>query len=253
MTEVALALGLGASWGDDDRIVFSGGAGLLEVSASGGTTTSLTILDQAEGELSHRLPQVLPGGEAVLFTIAKNRFPRWDETQIAVYSRRTGQRKVLVNGARTPLFSVGAYLDICAKAFPAAPSIRTSSSLSTLAFGRRDAGGVLKRAGGPGGVVAISTRNLPTCGRVAHGSRRLIVRVYRPGRSETLRFRRVRSAPRSPDAKDALSTSTRAQVWLYALNAILQQLSALGESGADLDPEANAHLPAGISVPTDTR
>ena len=81
----------GASWGDDDRIVFARGTGgLLEVPAAGGSPRELTTLNAERGEVSHRLPQVLPGSDSVLFTVTHNRFPRWDETQIWLHSRSTG-------------------------------------------------------------------------------------------------------------------------------------------------------------------
>src|SRR5262249_30240309 len=52
---------LGASWGADDTIVFSGthGLGLYEVPAAGGPPRELTVPDRKRGELSHRWPQVL--------------------------------------------------------------------------------------------------------------------------------------------------------------------------------------------------
>jgi serine/threonine protein kinase len=55
----------GASWGPDDRIVFVGGirAPVSSVSASGGAPASLTTLDAARHETSHRYPEVLPGGD----------------------------------------------------------------------------------------------------------------------------------------------------------------------------------------------
>jgi len=60
---------LGASWGPDDMIVFSGlGSGLLRVSAEGGVAESLTTLDPASGESGHAWPRHLPGDDRVLFT-----------------------------------------------------------------------------------------------------------------------------------------------------------------------------------------
>ena len=53
------------SWGSDDTIVFGSLAGLWRVSADGGVPEQLTRLD--EGEAVHVAPDVLPGGEAVLF------------------------------------------------------------------------------------------------------------------------------------------------------------------------------------------
>ena len=89
----------GASWGDDGRIVFArGSGGLLEVPAAGGSARELTTLNAERGEVSHRLPHVLPGSDAVIFTVTNNRFARWDEAQIWLFSRSTGIAKLLVNG-----------------------------------------------------------------------------------------------------------------------------------------------------------
>jgi DNA-binding winged helix-turn-helix (wHTH) protein/Tol biopolymer transport system component len=58
----------GGWWAEDDTIVFAPTAreGLMRVSASGGEPAQLTTL--VAGEISHRFPQVLPGGRAVLYT-----------------------------------------------------------------------------------------------------------------------------------------------------------------------------------------
>jgi serine/threonine-protein kinase len=87
----------GASWGDDGTIVFATqrNGGLWRVSAAGGTPEPLTTLQA--GEYSHRLPHMLPGSRAVIFTILKG--PNlWDDTQIVVRSLQTGQQTVLVTG-----------------------------------------------------------------------------------------------------------------------------------------------------------
>ena len=61
----------GATWGPSDIIVFAsaGSSGLLRVPAGGGTPQPLTTFDEVSGDTSHRLPQFLPGGESILFTI----------------------------------------------------------------------------------------------------------------------------------------------------------------------------------------
>jgi serine/threonine protein kinase/Tol biopolymer transport system component len=58
----------GGWWAEDGTIVFAPGyrVGLMRVSAVGGQTQPLTTL--AENEITHRFPQVLPGGAAVLYT-----------------------------------------------------------------------------------------------------------------------------------------------------------------------------------------
>ncbi len=59
----------GATWGDDDTIIFSTaeGSGLWQVPAAGGDPEPLTTTDAVQGELNHLWPEILPGGEAVLF------------------------------------------------------------------------------------------------------------------------------------------------------------------------------------------
>jgi serine/threonine-protein kinase len=57
----------GGWWGEDDTIVFAGSrTGLMRVSSAGGPVQQLTTL--LGSEISHRFPQVLPGGNAVLYT-----------------------------------------------------------------------------------------------------------------------------------------------------------------------------------------
>ena len=58
----------GASWGDDDQIVF-GGLGLFRISADGGEVEALTTLDDAQGENRHAWPSIIPNRDAVVFTI----------------------------------------------------------------------------------------------------------------------------------------------------------------------------------------
>jgi serine/threonine-protein kinase len=86
----------GETWGPDDTIFFTpnNGAGLSRVSANGGNAEPFT--QRNEGELSHRWPQVLPGGKAILFTI-------WNDTgfegsRIAVQRFDNAERRVLVQG-----------------------------------------------------------------------------------------------------------------------------------------------------------
>ena len=60
----------GGSWAEDGTIVFAPtpSDGLWRVSAVGGKAERLTTL--APGETTHRWPQVLPGGRAILYTVA---------------------------------------------------------------------------------------------------------------------------------------------------------------------------------------
>src|SRR5262245_28750905 len=52
-----------------------------------------------ESQLFHG-PQLLPGGDALLFTVAStgNRVDRWDKAQIVIQSLKSGERKVVIEG-----------------------------------------------------------------------------------------------------------------------------------------------------------
>jgi DNA-binding winged helix-turn-helix (wHTH) protein/Tol biopolymer transport system component len=97
----AARIALGASWGTDDTIVFSGthGRGLYEAPAAGGPSRELTTIDFSRGELSHRWPQVLPDGDRVLFTsVGVTR------VDAMIASRRTGKTRVVVEQAQAAMF-----------------------------------------------------------------------------------------------------------------------------------------------------
>ena len=95
----------GASWGEDGSIVFTTtDAGLARVTAEGGEVETLTRLDPTTGERSHRWPELLPGGRAVLFTISNTEFTTFDEAQIAVLSFAAGESRVLIERGTYPRY-----------------------------------------------------------------------------------------------------------------------------------------------------
>jgi len=91
----------GAAWAPDGTIYFSAsaGAGLRKVVASGGSSQEFTALDPSKGEISHRLPQVLPGGKAVLFTVWTG--PGWDEMQVELLILSNNERRIVARNAHT--------------------------------------------------------------------------------------------------------------------------------------------------------
>ena len=102
----------GASWGPDDHIVFTpdNKYGLALVSAAGGEPEVLTSPDRTKNEKSHRFPQVLPGGKAVLFTIGASDVDTFDDAQIAVLSLESGEHKVLLEGGTDARFAASGHL-----------------------------------------------------------------------------------------------------------------------------------------------
>ena len=91
----------GASWGEDDTIVFApGNGGLLRVPAAGGEPVPLTT---PEENVSHRFPEFLPAARGVLFTIASSSGTTTSH-QIAVLDLETGEHRTLTPGS-SPRYS----------------------------------------------------------------------------------------------------------------------------------------------------
>jgi Tol biopolymer transport system component len=101
----------GASWGPRNTVIFATSAqdtGLLEVSASGGNPRVLTRPDPAKGEVDHIFPEILPGGEAVLFTVVTG--GPIENSQVAVLDLRTGQYRALVPGGSNAHYAASGHL-----------------------------------------------------------------------------------------------------------------------------------------------
>ncbi len=100
MTLCTLNRSRGAAWAPDDTIIFtpSPDAGLFRVAAAGGEPEPLTTLNAELKEATHRWPQVLPGGDAVLFTSHVQSVGNFDDATIEVVSLATRERKILHHG-----------------------------------------------------------------------------------------------------------------------------------------------------------
>jgi len=86
----------GMTW-SSDGIVFAGDQGILRVSPNGGKPELIAASQNGE-ILAH--PEILPGGKAVLFTLANGSTstPAWDRAKIVVQTLKTGVRKTLIDG-----------------------------------------------------------------------------------------------------------------------------------------------------------
>jgi serine/threonine-protein kinase len=96
-----------ATWGEDDVIVFNRpeGGPLWQVTVDGGTPEPLTTLDEDQGEWAQVWPQLLPGGEAVLFLAFTEEAelgrgePLGRGAALVAQNLITGERRVLVDDA----------------------------------------------------------------------------------------------------------------------------------------------------------
>jgi hypothetical protein len=102
----------GATWGEDDTIYFVSEipGGMMRVLASGGEPKEVLKIETGQGERMLKYPCALPGAKAVLYTVASAESESFDDAHIAVYSPRTGQKKVLVEGGTHPRYSRSGHL-----------------------------------------------------------------------------------------------------------------------------------------------
>ena len=84
------------SWGPDDSIVFAqgNGRGLFRVPASGGQPQNLAAPDATKGEANYFVPSMLPGGQALLYTVVLHD----GQTRIMVRSLQGGDGTAVVEG-----------------------------------------------------------------------------------------------------------------------------------------------------------
>ena len=103
----------GASWSRDGFIYFapSVSVGISRISENGGAATVVTRLDPSRDERTHRWPQALPDGSAVLFTCDTSVSTEYyDDARIEAVRPATGERKVLVEGASQARYGSGGKL-----------------------------------------------------------------------------------------------------------------------------------------------
>jgi len=102
------AVSRGASWGSQGMIAFAPTitSVLHGMPDAGGTAQPLTHFEK--GENSHRWPEFLPGGKAVL--LAAGTGGGFNGAQIAAYSLVTGERRNVIQGGTNPRYAASGHL-----------------------------------------------------------------------------------------------------------------------------------------------
>jgi len=96
----------GIAWLDDHTLIFPPAAadGLVSMSADGGPMTPVSTL--ASTERTHRWPEALPGGTAVIFTVGSPASPdSYDDATIEAAIVATGERRLVWRGAAMARYS----------------------------------------------------------------------------------------------------------------------------------------------------
>jgi len=102
----------GAAWGADNRIFFtvSPNQGLWQVSSAGGKPENLTTPDHSLREISHRWPDVLPGGKGLLFTVKTSDIDTFDDALIVALPSGNNEQTILVEGGSCARYSPTGHL-----------------------------------------------------------------------------------------------------------------------------------------------
>jgi serine/threonine-protein kinase len=103
VTLCAAAMPFGMSWGPNGIVFSQGSQGIRYVSANGGAPPDV-LVSLKDGEVSAS-PQMLQGGQYVLFALATGTAPnRWDTADIVAQSVATGERKIIIQGGGDPRY-----------------------------------------------------------------------------------------------------------------------------------------------------
>ena len=167
------AIPSGASWGPDDMILYGELDGIMQVSGASGTPALLIPVDEGE---SFYGPQMLPGGEWVLFTVRAVGNASWDEAQIVAQSVTTAERTVLIDGGRDGRYLPTGHLvyglnsvlfavpfdvgsrEVTGGPVPLVEGVRsgTGPTAVTMQFGVSDDGSLVYVPGSAGGDEVVS-------------------------------------------------------------------------------------------------
>ena len=219
---------LGASWGDDNTIVFATDdpkTGLWRVSADGGPPTVLTTPEAAQRDNDHGFPSMLPGGRGVLFTIGAGQEAN---TQVSVLDLTNGQHKTLIRGGSQAEYvessagsKQGGYLIYAASGTlravrfdPVRLEVLGDPETVVERLMMKPSGAANYAVSGPDTLVYM------TPGASAQNTPRSLVWVDRLGREEPIKApRRAYSVPRlAPDGKRlAITINDResADIWIW--------------------------------------
>ena len=218
----------GGTWGTDNSIIFapSAASALLRVSADGGSPQPATTLDRTQNEASHRWPQFLPGGEAIVYSAGPTvSVFGWIEARVLAQSLKTGARRVLVQHGTFPHYAASGHLlyfqggiayaqrfdpnqlQVSGEAMPVLDRVPTLGGINAGAF---------ELALSPTGTMAY----VPGVTREGQS----LVWVNRDGREQTIAIPTgtYGSGPRvSPDGRQIAVTvvgTAESDIWVYDLS-----------------------------------
>ncbi|MBI3493116.1 MAG: protein kinase [Acidobacteria bacterium] len=84
--------------------------GIVRISDAGGDIQPVTELDVKHGERSHRFASLLPGGQALIFTVAFEGINNYDDARIDLWDLKSRERKTLIVGGTSAAYSPSGHI-----------------------------------------------------------------------------------------------------------------------------------------------
>ncbi len=211
----------GASWGSQGMIIFAPTRDSLlkKVSDAGGAPQPLTRF--VKDEDSHRWPEFLPGGDAVLFAALRGG-GNWNNAQIAVQRVGTGERRNLVLGGTHPRYAPSGHLVYAQGGTLMALPFDTDNLAVTGAAVPVQEGVLQSTFSGAAQYSFSATGSLVYVPGSVLATQRRLVWVNRSGAEQPLAApaRAYRGPRLSPDGREVAVAveGQETQIWLYNLS-----------------------------------
>jgi serine/threonine-protein kinase len=102
----------GGDWAEDGWIYWTNAylGGIVRVRETGGPIEKVTELDLKNGERSHRFAHLLPGGQALLYTVSFAGIDSYDNARIDLWDLGTRERKTLITGGSAGVYSPSGHI-----------------------------------------------------------------------------------------------------------------------------------------------
>jgi Tol biopolymer transport system component len=222
------------SWGDggilfDDRL-----NRIFRVPASGGTPQELIAVRASERVLG---PQILPGGDAVLFTLRDANDGSWDTGQIVVQSLSSGVRKTVIMGGTDGRYLPSGHLvyavagSLFAIGFDATTRMTVGSAVRILTGVRRAVGTAMFSVSNTGSLVYVPGP------ATTNSSLRSLVQSDRNGVSVALKVRpdnyvHPRVSRDGSTLAVGIEDEQAANIWIYELagTSTMRKLTSEGRN-----------------------
>lgn len=175
-------------WSEDGWLYWTARypGGIVRIRESGGETEAVTKLDVTSGERSHRFASLLPGGDALIYTVGFEGIDNYDDARIDVWDIRTGMRKTIIEGGTSATYSPSGHVVYARSGnLMAVPFDVQRREVTGTAYEVQD-GVMMSRNTGAAHYSLSKRGDLAYVPGAVEGGRRTLVWVDRSGKGEPL-------------------------------------------------------------------